>query len=132
MSIISTDKAPAAIGPYSQAAVVEGRIALVSGCIGLKVNGGFPDGGIEAQTRQALQNLKAIVEESGGTLADVSKTTVLLAGSMRHYAAVNKIYNEFFPENPPARAAFAVAGLPAGALIEIDCIVALQPLRSRL
>ena len=102
-------------------------MAFISGCIGL-VPGtkSFAEGGIEAQTRQVLENLKAVLEASGGKLEQVVKTTVLLDKDMSTYAEVNKIYTEYFPENPPARAAFAVAALPAGALIEIDAIAVLE------
>ncbi len=125
-TIISTDKAPAAIGPYSQATTA-GNMAFISGCIGL-VPGtkDFAEGGIEGQTRQVLENLKAVVEASGSKLENVVKTTVLLDKDMSSYAAVNKIYTEFFPSDPPARAAFAVAALPAGALIEIDAIAIIE------
>lgn len=125
---ITTDKAPAAIGPYSQATVA-GKTAYISGQLGL-VPGAekptFAEGGIEGQTRQCLENLKATVEACGGKMGNVVKTTVLLAEDMSSYPQVNKIYGEYFPEDPPARAAFAVAALPAGGLIEIECICALE------
>ena len=127
-TIVATDKAPAAIGPYSQATVA-GKTAYISGCLGLVPGEDkpvFPAGGIEPQTRQCLENLKAVVEGAGGKMINVCKTTVLLSGDMSNYAAVNKIYSEYFPVNPPARAAFAVAALPAGGLVEIECIVALE------
>ena len=124
--IVSTQKAPAAIGPYSQA-VVHGATAYVSGCIGLLPDAPTPtlaEGGISAQTHQALKNMKQLVEACGGTMDSVLKCSVLLSGDMAHWAVVNKIYSEYFPESPPARAAFAVAALPANALIEIECVVA--------
>ncbi len=94
----------------------------VSGCIGINRElKGLVPGGLAAQTRQALDNLKAIVEAGGSDLSKVVKCTVLLA-DMATFGEVNAIYAEYFPENPPARATFAVLGLPAGALVEIDCI----------
>lgn len=125
---VHTDKAPAAIGPYSQATVA-GKTAYISGCLGLVPGAEKPtlaEGGIEGQTRQCLENLKATVEGAGGKMINVVKTTVLLANDMSNYPTVNKIYGEYFPTNPPARAAFAVAALPAGGLIEIECICALE------
>lgn len=119
--IIHTDKAPAAIGPYSQA-VKTGNLLFVSGQIPIDpATGVFAGEDIATQTRQSLTNLKAIVEEAGYTLADVVKTTVLLA-NMGDFAAMNAVYAEFFPENCPARAAFAVKDLPRGALVEIEAI----------
>ena len=119
--IIHTDKAPAAIGPYSQA-VKTGNLLFVSGQIPIDpATGIFAGEDIATQTRQSLTNLKAIVEEAGYTLADVVKTTVLLA-NMGDFAAMNAVYAEFFPENCPARAAFAVKDLPRGALVEIEAI----------
>ena len=119
--IIHTEKAPAAIGPYSQA-VKTGNLLFVSGQIPIDpATGVFAGEDIATQTRQSLTNLKAIVEEAGYTLADVVKTTVLLA-DMGDFAAMNAVYAEFFPENCPARAAFAVKDLPRGALVEIEAI----------
>ena len=119
--IIHTDKAPAAIGPYSQA-VKTGNLLFVSGQIPIDpATGVFAGEDIATQTRQSLTNLKAIVEEAGYTLADVVKTTVLLA-DMGEFSAMNAVYAEFFPENCPARAAFAVKDLPRGALVEIEAI----------
>ena len=119
--IIHTDKAPAAIGPYSQA-VQAGNLLFVSGQIPIDpATGVFAGEDIATQTRQSLTNLKAIVEEAGYTLADVVKTTVLLA-DMGEFSAMNAVYAEFFPENCPARAAFAVKDLPRGALVEIEAI----------
>ena len=119
--IIHTDKAPAAIGPYSQA-VKTGNLLFVSGQIPIDpATGVFAGEDITTQTRQSLTNVKAILEEAGYTLADVVKTTVLLA-NMGDFAAMNAVYAEFFPENCPARAAFAVKDLPKGALVEIEAI----------
>ena len=119
--IIHTDKAPAAIGPYSQA-VKTGNLLFVSGQIPIDpATGVFAGEDIATQTRQSLNNLKAILEEAGYSLADVVKTTVLLA-NMGDFAAMNAVYAEFFPKNCPARAAFAVKDLPRGALVEIEAI----------
>ena len=117
-----TDGAPAAIGPYSQAVKTNGML-YVSGCIGIKRElGKLVDGGIGAQTRQVMENMKAIVEAGGSSMDKVVKTTVLMT-DISSYPEVNAIYAEFFSSDaPPARAAYAVAALPAGALIEIDCI----------
>ena len=119
--IIHTDKAPAAIGPYSQA-VQAGNMLFVSGQIPIDpATGAFAGEDIVTQTRQSLTNLKAILEAAGYTCADVVKTTVLLA-DMADFAAMNAVYAEFFPENCPARAAFAVKTLPRNALVEIECV----------
>jgi 2-iminobutanoate/2-iminopropanoate deaminase len=117
--VVSTPNAPAAIGPYSQAIKANGFV-FVSGCIGIHPETKQLAGSIEDQTRQVLQNLKSIVEASGSSLEKVCKTTILLS-SMSDFATVNSLYSEYFPTNPPARATFAVAGLPLGAAIEIEC-----------
>lgn len=119
--IIHTDKAPAAIGPYSQA-VKTGNLLFVSGQIPIDpATGVFAGSDITSQTRQALTNVKAILEAAGYALSDVVKATVLLA-DMADFAAMNAVYAEFFTENCPARAAFAVKDLPRGALVEIEVI----------
>lgn len=119
--IIHTDKAPAAIGPYSQA-VQAGNLLFVSGQIPIDpATGVFAGADITTQTRQSLTNLRAILEAAGYSCADVVKTTVLLA-DMADFAAMNAVYAEFFPENCPARAAFAVKELPRGALVEIEAV----------
>ncbi len=121
--IIHTDKAPAAIGPYSQA-VQAGNLLFVSGQIPLDpATGAFAGEDITTQTRQSLTNVRNILEAAGYTLADVAKTTVLLA-DMADFAAMNAEYARFFPENCPARACFAVKDLPKGALVEIEVIAA--------
>jgi len=119
--IITTEKAPGAVATYSQS-VQAGELLFVSGQIGLSPETGkFVGGGIEEQTRQTLNNLLAILEAAGTTKDKLVKCTVLLA-DIEDFKAMNKVYAEFFPENPPARAAFAAAGLPLGALVEIDGI----------
>lgn len=119
--IIQTENAPRAIGPYSIAVRV-GDFVYTSGQIGLDPQSGvMVTGGIEAETRQVLTNLKAVVEAAGLTLQDVVKTTVFLK-DMGDFAAMNAIYAEFFKENPPARSAVQVAALPKGALVEIEAV----------
>lgn len=119
--IIHTEKAPAAIGPYSQA-VKAGNLLFVSGQIPIDpATGAFAGDDITSQTRQSLINVQAILEEAGYSLSDVVKATVLLA-DMADFAAMNAVYAEFFTENCPARAAFAVKDLPKGAKVEIEVI----------
>ncbi|MBP3467847.1 MAG: RidA family protein [Paludibacteraceae bacterium] len=121
MNAISTKKAPAAIGPYSQAIRV-GNIIYTSGQIPLDpATGAFVEGGIKEQTRQALTNIKAILEEAGASMDNVVKTTVFMA-NMDDFADMNAVYAEFFTEPYPARSAVAVKTLPKGALIEIEVI----------
>ena len=121
--IIHTEKAPAAIGPYSQA-VQAGNLLFVSGQIPIDpATGAFAGEDIVTQTRQSLKNIQAILEEAGYALTDVVKATVLLA-DMGDFAAMNGIYAEFFKTDCPARAAFAVKELPKGAKVEIEVITA--------
>ena len=121
--IISTEKAPAAIGPYSQAIEVNGFV-YASGQLPINpATGSFPEGGVQEQTRQSLENVKAILGEAGLTLANVVKTTVYLA-DMGDFAAMNGIYSEYFSEPYPARSAVAVKALPKGALVEVEVIAA--------
>ena len=121
MNAISTKKAPAAIGPYSQAIRV-GNIVYTSGQIPLDpATGTFMEGGIKEQTRQALTNIKSILEEAGTSMDNVAKTTVFMA-NMDDFADMNAVYAEFFTEPYPARSAVAVKSLPKGALIEIEVI----------
>ncbi|KIZ05943.1 hypothetical protein MNEG_2016 [Monoraphidium neglectum] len=123
--VISTDGAPAALGPYSQA-VRAGNTLYVSGQIGL-VPGtkDFASEGVEGQTEQVMKNLGAILEAAGGSYKSVVKTTILLA-DMGDFATVNGIYGRFFPEEPPARATFAVKTLPLNAKVEIEAIALLE------
>jgi 2-iminobutanoate/2-iminopropanoate deaminase len=121
MEVISTKKAPAAIGPYSQAIQV-GNLVYTSGQIPIDpATGTFVEGGIIEQTRQSLTNVKAILEEAGLTMANVIKTTVFMA-DMNDFADMNSVYAEFFKEPYPARSAVAVKTLPKGALVEIEVI----------
>ena len=121
---INTTKAPAAIGPYSQAIQV-GNLVYTSGQIPIDpATGQFVEGGIKNQTRQSLLNVKAILEEVGLTMGDVVKTTVFMA-DMNDFADMNAVYAEFFAEPYPARSAVAVKTLPKGALVEIEVIAML-------
>ena len=118
---IHTDKAPAAIGPYSQA-VQTGNLVFVSGQLPIDpATGAFAGSDIASQTRQSLKNVQAILEAAGYSLSDVVKTTVLLH-EIADFAAMNAVYAEFFTGTCPARAAFAVKDLPKGALVEIEAI----------
>ena len=122
MNAITTDKAPAAIGPYSQAIDSGVGIVFVSGQLPIDpATGAFPEGGVKEQTRQSLTNAKAILESSGLSLGSVVKTTVFLA-DMGDFAAMNEVYAQFFAAPFPARSAVAVKTLPKGALVEIECI----------
>ena len=119
--VISTTKAPAAIGPYSQAIQV-GNLVYTSGQIPIDpATGAFVEGGVKEQTRQSLLNVKAILEEAGLTMRDVVKTTVFMA-DMNDFADMNAVYAEFFAEPYPVRSAVAVKMLPKGALVEIEVI----------
>ena len=118
---VHTDKAPAAIGPYSQA-VQEGNTIYVSGQIPIvPEKGELIEGGIQEQTRQSLTNISNILAAAGYSMKDVVKTTVLLA-DIADFGAMNAVYAEFFTEPYPARAAFQAAAIPKGAKVEIECI----------
>ena len=122
--IISAQNAPAAIGPYSQA-VKAGNLLFVSGQIPLDpATGEVVEATIQAQTTRSLNNLKAIVEQAGGTLADVVKTTVFLK-DMDDFVEMNRIYKTFFTADCPARSAVQLAKLPKDVLVEIEAIAAL-------
>ena len=124
-SVVTTDKAPKAIGPYS-VAIKAGNLVFTSGQIGLiPETGNIIEGGVEAETRQALSNLANVLEASGASLARVVKTTVFLR-DMADFARVNAIYGEFFTQDAPARSAVQVAALPKGAAVEIECIALLE------
>lgn len=123
---ISTSAAPAAIGPYSQA-IRAGDFVFTSGQIGLDPASGILAEGVEAQARQALVNLAAVLAEAGATFADVAKTTIFLA-DMADFQSVNQVYAAQFTADPPARSTVQVAGLPRRALVEIE-MVAFVPQR---
>ncbi|KAG0703670.1 YjgF/Yer057p/UK114 family [Suillus ampliporus] len=123
ITAVSTSNAPSAIGPYSQA-IKAGEFVFVSGCIPLVPSTmQIVEGGIQEQTKQALANLKAVLEASSSSVGKVVKTTVFLK-NMEDFATVNKIYEEFFSisEHKPARSAVEVARLPKDVLFEIECI----------
>lgn len=120
-NVISTSKAPAAIGPYSQAIQV-GNLVYTSGQLPIDpATGQFPEGGIKEQTRQSLTNVKAILEGAGLSMASVVKTTVFMA-DMDDFAEMNSVYAEFFTEPYPVRSAVAVKTLPKNALVEIEVV----------
>ena len=121
--IIQTDKAPAAIGPYSQGVkVTAGELLFTAGQIPMDPETGeIISGDIQDQTRRVLENLKAVVEAGGSSLDKVVKATVFLK-DMNDFAAMNEVYGEYFNENPPARSAVQVARLPKDVGIEIECI----------
>lgn len=123
-TVVSTDRAPAAIGPYAQA-VKAGGLMITSGQLPIDpATGAFPEG-IQAQTRQSLTNVRAILEAAGVTMDAVLKTTVFLS-DMNNFAAMNEVYAAFFTEGSyPARSAVEVARLPKDALVEIEVIAAL-------
>lgn len=119
--IIQTDLCPKAIGPYSQAVLV-GNFMFASGQIGINPeNGCLVDGGIEAQTRRVMENIKNMIDASEYKIQDVVKTNIFLT-DMNNFDTVNRIYSEYFKENEPARSCIAINGLPKGALIEIEII----------
>jgi len=127
-SIVRTSQAPAAIGPYSQAVVVpmgDKKMIFCSGQIALDpATGQVIEGDVEAQTRQVLANLGAVLAAAGAGFADVVKTTIFLS-TMDDFAKVNGVYGARFPTDPPARATVAAAGLPRNVLVEIDAIAVL-------
>ena len=121
--VIFSDKAPAAIGPYSQAIEANGMI-FVSGQLPVDAKTGeFVPGGVSEQARQSLENIKHILTEAGLTMPDIVKTTVFLS-DMSLFAEMNAVYATYFEGAFPARSAVAVKALPKGALVEIECIVA--------
>ncbi|MFC1705715.1 RidA family protein [Planctomycetota bacterium] len=117
---VETDKAPAAIGPYSQA-VCAGDVVYCSGQIALTRDGQLVEGSIGEQTRQALTNLGAVLEAAGASLSSVVKTTVYLK-DLKEFGAMNEVYGSFFGDSPPARATVEVSRLPKDVAVEIDCI----------
>ncbi len=119
--VVNTDKAPAAIGPYSQACKANGLV-FVSGQLPIDpATGEFAGSDIKSQTEQSLKNVEAILKEAGSSLDKVLKTTCLLA-DISDFAPMNEVYSSFFSKDCPARAAFAVKDLPKGALVEIEVV----------
>ena len=123
--VIKTEDAPPAVAAYSQGIVAEGRFIFVSGQLGMNPTTKQLAEGVQAQAKQALENLKAIVEAAGAHLDDVVKVTVLLH-DINDYAAMNEVYARYFNTNAPARAAFGSLDLPLGALVEIECIAVIH------
>ncbi|MDO4395776.1 MAG: RidA family protein [Clostridia bacterium] len=122
--VIATEKAPAAIGPYAQANVI-GNLVFTSGQLGIVPETGDLAEGLEAQTRQALDNLKHILEEAGSSLEKTIKTTCFM-DDMNDFAAMNAIYAEYFNGDFPSRSAVQVAALPKGGLFEIEAIAYIE------
>lgn len=120
MKLIQTDRAPSAIGPYSQAVVANG-IVYTSGQIALTPEGVMLEDDVVIQTKQVLANLKAVLEASGSSMGDVIKTTIFIA-SMDDFVTINEIYEEAFGSHKPARSTVAVKTLPKNALVEIDAV----------
>ena len=118
--IIATENAPKAVGPYSQAVEVNGTVYISGQIPVVPADGSVPES-IEAQTRQSLKNIGAILEKTGLKYSNVVKTTVLLA-DIADFAAMNAVYAEFFTEEKPARACYQVAALPMGVKVEIEAI----------
>ncbi len=118
--IFFTDKAPKAVGPYSQAVEANGTL-YISGQIPINPETGEMPEGISAQTEQVMQNIGAILAQAGYTFENVVKSTCLLS-DMDNFQAMNEVYGSYYKENPPARAAFGVVKLPLGALVEIETI----------
>ncbi len=125
---ISTDTAPAALGPYSQA-IVAGDLVFCSGTVGIDPATGAPGDGVEAQTEQALRNLDAILAAAGTSLSNLVKTTIFYA-NVDDFAAINAVYARFMPDPPPARSALANVILPKGLLISIEAVAVLPSARS--
>jgi len=120
-TVIHSNAAPRAIGPYSQA-IVSGSLVFCSGQVPIDpATGELVPGGIQEQTHRSLMNLKAVLEAAGSSLDHVVKTTVFLQ-SMNDFAAMNAVYAVYFPNDPPARSTVEVARLPRNALVEIECI----------
>ena len=123
--IIRTEKAPKAVGPYSQGIRV-GNLVFTAGQLGLDpATGKLVEGGIKAQTRQALTNVKAVLEAAGASLDNVVKVTVFMA-NMDEFADMNGVYTEFFAANPPGRSAVQVARLPLGGQVEIEAVAVVE------
>lgn len=123
-TIITAPDAPAALGPYSHAVSANGFV-FTAGQVGIVPgSGALAEGGVEAQTRQVMENIGAVLRAAGTDFDRVVKTTIFLAG-MDDFATVNDVYAQYFPQDPPARSTVAVAGLPLGALVEIETVALL-------
>ncbi|MEG1641724.1 MAG: RidA family protein [Synergistaceae bacterium] len=123
--VISTDKAPAAIGPYSQAIKANGFVFTSGQLPIVPATGAFPEGGVAEQAKQSLENIGAILKAENLGFEDVVKTTVFLK-NIADFGAMNEVYATFFPEAAPARSCFEVANLPKGALVEIEVVAVVK------
>lgn len=119
--IVSTDQAPGAIGPYSQAVRAEGRFLFISGQIPLMPDGNLVQASIKGQTKQVIDNIRGVLGAAGLTPSHIVKTTIFLS-SMDFFSEVNEVYSSLFEGDPPARSTVAVAGLPKGVDVEIEAI----------
>jgi 2-iminobutanoate/2-iminopropanoate deaminase len=119
--VISTENAPAAIGPYSQAIRASGSFLFMSGQIPLRPDGTLVEGDIRTQAEQVMSNMRGVLEAAGLGFDNIVKTTIFLS-SMDHFAAVNEVYGSVFSGNPPARSTVAVAGLPKNVDVEIEAV----------
>jgi len=120
--VIYTEKAPKAVGPYSQA-ISTGNFLFTAGQVAIDPRTGkLVEGGIKEQTRQVMENLKAVLAEAAADFSKVVKTTVFLQ-DIKNFADFNQVYGEYFPSEPPARSTFQVGALPLGAMVEIEMIV---------
>lgn len=121
--VINTSNAPNAVGPYSQAIEINGML-FISGQIPLNPNTGkIVEGGVREQTEQVMKNIEAILSEAGYSFNDVIKSTCLL-NDMDNFATMNEVYGKYYPQDPPARAAYGVVKLPLGVMVEIETIAA--------
>ena len=123
--IVNSKNAPAPIGPYSHSVLAEGKFLFVSGQIPFDANGNLVGNEIAEQTHQCIKNIQVIVEEAGGNLSDVVKTTVLL-NDMNNFAKMNEVYESYFGASKPARAAYQVVRLPKDVLVEIEAIACID------
>ena len=123
-TVIATEKAPAAVGAYSQA-IAEGNLVFTSGQLGLDPASGELLEGVAAQAKQAMENLGAVLQAAGASYGTIVKTMIFLA-DIADFAVVNEIYAGYFEQDPPARSCVQVAALPKGAQVEIECIAAVK------
>ena len=123
--IVNSKNAPAPIGPYSHSVLAEGKLLFISGQIPLNAEGNLVGNDIVEQTHQCIKNIQAIVEEANGKLSDVVKTTVLL-NDMANFAKMNEVYESYFGNSKPARAAYQVVKLPKDVLVEIEAVACLD------
>ncbi len=123
--VISTENAPAAVGAYSQGIIANGLVFTAGQVPLIPGTSNLAEGGIEAQTRQVMNNIKGVLEASGSSMSGVVKTTVFLA-DINDFGAFNAVYSEYFPQEPPARTTVQAGALPIGALIEVEAVAVLE------